>query len=52
MPSLCVKCRKKTDTVGENIEKVKGPRGAERNAAVGICAVCGTKKLRFVKKIE
>ena len=50
MLAFCVKCRQKTETVGEHIETVKGPRGAERNAAVGICAVCGTKKFRFVKR--
>lgn len=52
MPSLCVKCRKETETNGEHIKKVKGPRGAERYATVGTCAVCGTKKFRFVKKPE
>ena len=44
MKIYCVKCKDKTDTVGE--KKVQLPNG--RNAIKGKCKVCGTNKTQFV----
>jgi hypothetical protein len=46
MEAYCVKCRaKRTMTNTENVVLKNG-----RPAIKGICSVCGTKVMRFVKK--
>jgi hypothetical protein len=42
--SYCVKCKRKTESVGE--QKIKTKNG--RNAIKGKCAKCGTVKFKFV----
>lgn len=44
MKIYCVRCKSKTDTVGE--KRVRMPNG--RNAIKGKCKVCGTNKTQFV----
>ena len=41
----CLKCREKTDSDG--VEEVVMKNG--REAATGVCTVCGTKKFRMGK---
>ena len=43
-----VKCRKNTENVNSKISKTKNNRLTVQSK----CAVCGTKKSRFVKKKE
>lgn len=44
----CLKCRRKTPTVGVHYIKTKNGRLLR----VGRCAVCGTKKSQFVSSLE
>jgi len=46
MEIYCVKCKKKTDTEDPVREVTKNGRPM----VVGKCAVCGSKKCRFVKE--
>ena len=43
--AYCVKCRAKREFEGTVVELKNG-----RKAAQGICPVCGTKVMKFVKK--
>jgi hypothetical protein len=42
----CVKCRRKTNTIGIHYKKTKNGH----NMRVGQCSVCGIKKTQFVKE--
>ena len=44
----CVKCRKQTETGNIKVEKTKN----NRFRAVGKCAICSTKKSKFISKKE
>ena len=46
MEAYCVKCKKKREM--KNTKEVTLKNG--RHAISGICAVCGTKMFKFVKK--
>jgi Domain of unknown function (DUF5679) len=43
----CLKCKGPTDTRDAHIVKIM-VKGHERHSLTGTCAVCGTKKSRFV----
>ena len=46
MSSYCLKCRKNT----ENINPVVSKTSNGKTMILPKCAVCGSKKLRFIKK--
>ena len=48
MISYCWKCRKNTESINPRVSKTIN----NKIMLLSICAVCGTKKLRFIKEIE
>ena len=42
----CVKCKKKTATINEQMVQTKN----DRNALTGNCSICNSKKYMFIKK--
>ena len=48
MLSYCLKCRKNTESKKPKFEKIKN----EKIVLSSICAICGSKKLRFIEDQE
>ena len=52
MPSYCLKCKKKKKKKPENIVPVVSKTRDGRTILLSKCAICGSKKSRFIKKQE
>ena len=48
MKSYCLKCRKNTESVNPRVSKTSNGRAM----VLSKCAICGSKKSRFVKNVE
>ena len=48
MKSYCLKCRKDTGNVNPRISKTS----TDRKMVLSKCAICGSKKSRFIKNQE
>ena len=48
MKSYCLKCRKDTENINPRILKTSN----NRTMVLSKCAICGSKKLRFIKNQE
>ena len=48
MKSYCLKCRKNTKNVNPRVSKTSNGR----TMVLSKCAICGSKKLRFIKNQE
>ena len=48
MKSFCLKCRKATKNINPSVLK----RTNGRTIVLSKCAICGSKKLRFIEKQE
>ena len=48
MKSFCLKCRKDTGNVNPRISKTSN----DRKMVLSKCAICGSKKSRFIKNQE
>ena len=48
MKSYCLKCRKKTENMNPRVSKTSNGRAMVSSK----CAICGSKKSRFVKNLE
>lgn len=46
--AYCVKCKKKVDVVDPDITTIKAKTGDKR-AVKGVCGICGTKVVVFIK---
>ena len=46
----CVKCREKDREMKDAKEETLMGKGGERRAMRGVCAVCGTKMMKFLGK--
>ena len=44
MSSYCLKCRKKTESINPRVSKTDNGK-----SVISKCAICGTKKSRFIK---
>ena len=45
MKSYCLKCRKNTENINPRVSKTSNGR----TMVLSKCAICGSKKLRFIK---
>ena len=48
MSSYCLKCRKKTKSINPRVSKTNNGK----TMMLSKCAICGSKKSRFIKKQE
>ena len=48
MKSYCLKCRKNTENMNPRVSKTSNGRAMVSSK----CAICGSKKSRFVKNLE
>ena len=48
MKSYCLKCRKNTESINPRVSKTSNGRAM----VLSKCAICGSKKSRFVKNVE
>ena len=48
MKSYCLKCRKDTENINPRVSKTSN----NRTMALSKCAICGSKKSRFIKNLE
>ena len=48
MSSYCLKCRKNTESINPRVSKTNNGK----TMILSNCAICGTKKSRFIKKQE
>ena len=48
MKSYCLKCRKSTENINPRVSKT----GDDRTIILSKCAICGSKKSRFIKNQE
>ena len=48
MKSYCLKCRKSTENINPRVSKT----GNDRTIILSKCAICGSKKWRFIKNQE
>ena len=48
MKSYCLKCRKSTENINPRVSKT----GNDRTIILSKCAICGSKKSRFIKDQE
>ena len=48
MKSYCLKCRKDTENINPRVSKVSN----DRIMVLSKCAICGSKKSRFIKNQE
>ena len=48
MKSYCLKCRKDTENINSKVSKTKNGR----TIILSKCAICGSKKSRFIRKQE
>ena len=48
MKSYCLKCRKNTDNINPRVSKTSNGR----TMVLSKCAICGSKKSRFIKNQE
>ena len=48
MKSYCLKCRKNTENINPRVSKTSNGR----TMVLSKCAICGSKKLRFIKNQE
>ena len=48
MKSYCLKCRKSTENINPRVSKT----GNDRTIILSKCAICGSKKSRFIKNQE
>ena len=48
MKSYCLKCRKNTENINPRVSKTSNGR----TMILSKCAICGSKKSRFIKKQE
>ena len=48
MKSYCLKCRKNTENINPRVSKTSNGRAM----VLSKCAICGSKKSRFVKNLE
>ena len=48
MKSYCLKCRKNTENINPRVSKTSNGR----TMVLSKCAICGSKKSRFIKKQE
>ena len=48
MKSYCLKCRKDTENINPRVSKTSNGR----TMVLSKCAICGSKKLRFIKNQE
>ena len=48
MKSYCLKCRKNTENINPRVSKTSNGR----TMVLSKCAICGSKKLRFIKSQE
>ena len=48
MKSYCLKCRKNTKNINPRVSKTSNGR----TMVLSKCAICGSKKLRFIKNQE
>jgi hypothetical protein len=48
--AYCVKCKQKREMKNEQEVEIKGKGGTTRKAMQGVCAVCGTKMFKILKK--
>ena len=44
MSSYCLKCRQKTESINPRVSKTDNGK-----SVISKCAICGTKKSRFIK---
>ena len=48
MKSYCLKCRKDTENINSKVSKTSN----NKTMTLSKCAICGTKKSRFIKNQE
>ena len=48
MPSYCLKCKKNTENINSRVLKANN----DKTMLLSKCAICGSKKSRFIKKQE
>ena len=48
MKSYCLKCRKDTENINPGVSKTSN----DRTMVLSKCAICGSKKSRFIKNQE
>ena len=48
MPSYCLKCRKNTESINPRVSRTNNGK----TMILTKCAICGSKKSRFIKKQE
>ena len=48
MKSYCLKCRKDTENINPRVSKTSN----DRTMVLSKCAICGSKKSRFIKNQE
>ena len=48
MKSYCLKCRKDTENINPRVPKTRN----DRTMVLSKCAICGSKKWRFIKNEE
>ena len=48
MKSYCLECRKDTENINPRVSKTSNGR----TMVVSKCAICGSKKSRFIKNLE
>ena len=48
MKSYCLKCRKDTENINPRVSKTRN----NRTMVLSKCAICGSKKSRFIKNQE
>ena len=48
MKSFCLKCRKDTENINPKVSRT----GNNRTMVLSKCAICGSKKSRFIKNQE
>ena len=48
MPSYCLKCRKNTESINPRVSKTNNGK----TMILSKCAICGSKKSRFIKNQE
>ena len=48
MKSHCLKCRKDTGNINPSVSKTSN----DRTMVLSKCAICGSKKSRFIKNLE
>ena len=48
MKSYCLKCRKDTENINPRVSKTSN----DRTTVLSKCAICGSKKSRFIKSQE